>query len=157
MGVYTRRTSSSGARIPGAETMTSARPKNDHTRIEVTALADGIVADTLAAQNPVEIEPGDAYYNEIAYFCRCVERGEPPTHCPPESARGSLALIERARDALRGGAVVAWGDDATPSGNLCSRVDALELPGATYVVRVTAGSHLEERGFAYRLVIDLSP
>jgi hypothetical protein len=36
----------------------------------------------------------DAYYNEIAYFLECVERGVAPAECPPESARDSIGLIE---------------------------------------------------------------
>jgi len=42
-----------------------------------------------------EYEKGDAYANEIAYFARCVEQGQPPRECPPESARDSLALVKQ--------------------------------------------------------------
>ena len=55
---------------------------------------------------PAEVEPGDAYYNEIAYFCRCVERGEFPSECPPRSARDSLALIQREIAAIESGETV---------------------------------------------------
>ncbi len=48
---------------------------------------------------PIVVEPGDAYYNEIAYFLRCVETGTPPTECLPESTRASVALVE---EVLRG-------------------------------------------------------
>ncbi len=56
---------------------------------------------------PAEVEPGDGYYNEIAYFVRCVEQGEPPTECPPESARDSLALIKREIAAIESGESVS--------------------------------------------------
>jgi predicted dehydrogenase len=59
---------------------------------------------------PAEVEAGDAYYNEIAYFVRCVETGEPPAECPPRSARDSLALIKRELAAIESG--VAVGGDA---------------------------------------------
>jgi predicted dehydrogenase len=45
--------------------------------------------------SPAEFEPGDAYYNEIAYFVDCVEKGCAPDRCPACSARDSLALVER--------------------------------------------------------------
>jgi predicted dehydrogenase len=54
-----------------------------------------------ATPQPVELEPGaeyglgDAYYNEIAYFCDCIARGVAPARCPARSARDSLALVER--------------------------------------------------------------
>jgi predicted dehydrogenase len=50
---------------------------------------------TQTAPRPVEIEPGDAYYNEIAYFLDCIERGVAPERCPARSARDSLALVAR--------------------------------------------------------------
>ena len=67
-----------------------------------------VVFDDLLQVNgrPAEMEPGDAYYNEIAYFVRCVETGTPPAECPPESARGSLALIEREIAAIESGGTV---------------------------------------------------
>ena len=55
---------------------------------------------------PAEYEQGNGYYNEIAYFVRCVETGTPPAECPPESARGSLALIEREIAAIESGETV---------------------------------------------------
>jgi predicted dehydrogenase len=63
------------------------------------------VYDDLLRANghPAEYERGNAYYNEIAYFCQCVETGAPPTECPPEEARGSLALIEREIAAIESG------------------------------------------------------
>jgi predicted dehydrogenase len=48
-----------------------------------------------ATPQAVEFEPGDAYYNEIAYFCDCIARGVEPARCPARSARDSLALVER--------------------------------------------------------------
>jgi predicted dehydrogenase len=44
---------------------------------------------------PAEFEKGDAYANEIAYFITCVEKGQPPAACPPESARASLGLVKK--------------------------------------------------------------
>jgi predicted dehydrogenase len=66
------------------------------------------VFDDLTRTNghPAEYKRGNAYYNEIAYFCRCVETGTPPTECPPESARGSLALIEREIASIESGETV---------------------------------------------------
>ncbi len=54
--------------------------------------------------NPLKVESKaaefdattDAYYNEIAYFLDCVEKGVQPAECPPESARDSLILIKTA-------------------------------------------------------------
>lgn len=46
---------------------------------------------------PADYQPGDAYFNEIEYFIRCVENNEEPAECPPESARDSLALVEKER------------------------------------------------------------
>lgn len=48
----------------------------------------------------VEFEPGSGYYNEIAYFLDCIENETPPTTCPPQSARDSVALIHREIDAI---------------------------------------------------------
>ncbi len=45
--------------------------------------------------HPADIEPGDGYLNEIAYFLDCVETGTQPTRCLPESTRDSIALIDK--------------------------------------------------------------
>jgi len=55
--------------------------------------------------HPADYEPGDAYATEIAYFLECVERGTPPVACPPESARGSLALVQAEIAAIESGQV----------------------------------------------------
>ncbi|MBN1642159.1 MAG: Gfo/Idh/MocA family oxidoreductase [Anaerolineae bacterium] len=55
------------------------------------------------AARPAEVEPGDAYKAEIAYFVDCVERGTPPVQCPPASARDSLRLIDLEIEALESG------------------------------------------------------
>jgi predicted dehydrogenase len=55
---------------------------------------------------PVEYERGNAYYNEIAYFMDCVATGTHPAECPPRSARGSLALIEREIASIENGEIV---------------------------------------------------
>ena len=66
-----------------------------------------VFADLVQAEpRPAEYEQGDAYAHEIAYFMRCVETGAPPTACPPESARDSVALIEREIAAIESGETV---------------------------------------------------
>jgi predicted dehydrogenase len=56
---------------------------------------------------PAEYEHAtDAYYNEIAYFVQCVEQGQPPAECPPESACDSLRLIKRAIASIESGQAV---------------------------------------------------
>jgi predicted dehydrogenase len=47
-----------------------------------------------------DLESGDGYLNEIAYFLDCIERDVPPTVCTPASTRDSLALIQRELDAM---------------------------------------------------------
>jgi predicted dehydrogenase len=56
---------------------------------------------------PAAYEPGDAYYNEIAYFLDCVENDLPLSECPPASARDSLALLDKETEAIQKGWVVA--------------------------------------------------
>ncbi|MBN2394160.1 MAG: Gfo/Idh/MocA family oxidoreductase [Anaerolineae bacterium] len=51
--------------------------------------------------HPAEIEPGDGYRNEIAYFLDCVENGAPPTRCMPESTRDSIALIGKEIESIK--------------------------------------------------------
>ena len=46
---------------------------------------------------PADYPHGDAYYNEIQYFIQCVQNDQEPGECPPESARDSLALLEKER------------------------------------------------------------
>jgi len=59
---------------------------------------------------PVECEQGDAYYDEIVYFMNCVQTGQPPLECPPESARDSVALVDREVASIEsGGAVIGKG------------------------------------------------
>jgi predicted dehydrogenase len=67
-----------------------------------------LVFDDLERVNgrPADYEPGDAYLNEIAYFCRCVQESRPPDECPPESARGSLALIQAEIASIESGETV---------------------------------------------------
>jgi predicted dehydrogenase len=67
-----------------------------------------IVFDDLVHVNghPAEYERGNAYYNEIAYFCACVADDAFPAECPPRSARGSLALIEREIASIESGETV---------------------------------------------------
>ena len=57
---------------------------------------------TQTLSQPAEFEPGDAYYNEIAYFCECLEKGIAPERCPARSARDSLALVAREIAAVEG-------------------------------------------------------
>ena len=49
-----------------------------------------------ALGRPADYARGDAYFNEIAYYVNCIERGLPPEECPPESARDSLMLVRQA-------------------------------------------------------------
>jgi predicted dehydrogenase len=44
---------------------------------------------------PIEVEPENAYDNEIDYFLTCVTNDTPPEQCPPASARDSVALVHR--------------------------------------------------------------
>ncbi len=48
-------------------------------------------------EQPANFTPGDAYYNEIAYFINCVQNNQELAECPPESARDSLILLEQER------------------------------------------------------------
>jgi len=57
-------------------------------------------ANRLHAQ-PALYPAGDAYLNEIQYFLKCVEAGQQPLECPPESARDSLVLLDRIRAAIQ--------------------------------------------------------
>jgi predicted dehydrogenase len=64
-----------------------------------------VVYDDLrgAKSRPAEVERGDAYTNEIAYFLDCVQTEKPPVECPPESARDSLRLIDIEIKAIESG------------------------------------------------------
>ena len=60
--------------------------------------------------NPApEIEPADAYADEIAYFAECVREHKQPARCPPresaEAVRLTLALIAARK---RNGEKIAW-------------------------------------------------
>ena len=60
--------------------------------------------------NPVpEIEPADAYADEIACFAECVREHKQPARCPPresaEAVRLTLALIAARK---RNGEKIAW-------------------------------------------------
>ena len=56
---------------------------------------------------PAEFEAGDGYYNELVYFLDCVATGQPPTRCPPESARDSLALVDKEVASIESGQPVS--------------------------------------------------
>lgn len=56
--------------------------------------------------SPAPYEKGDAYLNEIAYFLECVEKDLPVEECPPESARESLALLEKELESIQTGRTV---------------------------------------------------
>ena len=66
-------------------------------------VADSLVifddADKLHGQ-PAACPAGDAYLNEIQYFLDCVQQDREPLACPPESARDSLQLLARIRNAI---------------------------------------------------------
>jgi predicted dehydrogenase len=55
---------------------------------------------------PAEFEAGDAYYDELAYFLECIESGEPPLLCPPQSARDSLSLVDQEVASIQSGQTV---------------------------------------------------
>jgi predicted dehydrogenase len=59
-----------------------------------------------AKGHPAEYERGDAYHNEIAYFLHCVESGDPPVECLPQSARDSLRLIDLEIEAIQSGETI---------------------------------------------------
>lgn len=42
-----------------------------------------------------QVPEGEGYYNEIAYFLRCIVNKEPFTLCPPEEAMASVRFCER--------------------------------------------------------------
>ena len=54
-------------------------------------------------KEPAHYEPGDGYAAEIAYFYRCLQTGVSPVECPPESARGSVALVQAEIAAIESG------------------------------------------------------
>jgi predicted dehydrogenase len=43
-----------------------------------------------------QLDPHDAYFNEIRYFLNCVTQGIRPARCLPQEARNSVALIQSA-------------------------------------------------------------
>lgn len=61
---------------------------------------------------PAEYEKGDAYLNEISYFVKCVENGEPPTECTPESVRESLELVRKEIVSIENTQTVSGKDEA---------------------------------------------
>jgi predicted dehydrogenase len=56
--------------------------------------------------HPAALEPGDAYYNEIAYFLGAVENDTPLAECTPESTRGTLRLIDLEIESIESGHIV---------------------------------------------------
>jgi hypothetical protein len=56
--------------------------------------------------HPAELEPGDAYHNEIAYFVDAVEHDTPVTACTPQSTRDSLRLIDLEIESIETGRAV---------------------------------------------------
>lgn len=53
-----------------------------------------------------ELEPGDAYYNEIAYFLEAVENDTSLAECTPQSTRDSLRLIDLEIESIENGRAV---------------------------------------------------
>ncbi|MGC9349181.1 MAG: Gfo/Idh/MocA family protein [Anaerolineae bacterium] len=53
------------------------------------------------ASEAVDIASRDGYLEEIAYFLKCVETGNSPDRCPPESTRDSLRLIQAEIDVIK--------------------------------------------------------
>ena len=68
----------------------------------------GVDGSTIVVVNDgmAEVEAGDAYYNEIAYFLDCVEKDAPPAECPPQSARDSLRLVDLEIQAIESGETI---------------------------------------------------
>jgi len=55
---------------------------------------------------PVEVPPGDAYFNELAYFLDCVRKGQRPTQASASDALIGLEIVEaEGRSILNGGKV----------------------------------------------------
>ena len=71
-------------------------------RYDPTAAAPLMIFDDANQlhEQPAACPPGDAYLNEIQYFLDCVQMDREPLECPPESARDSLLLLSRIRDAV---------------------------------------------------------
>jgi len=61
----------------------------------------------LAQGCPAEYEKGDPSHNVVAYFLSCVDKGEPPAKCTPESTRDSLGLVEKEIAAIESGQTVS--------------------------------------------------
>lgn len=55
---------------------------------------------------PVELDPGDPFEREIAYFVACVERGTPPEIVTPGDARLAVQTALAARASLDTGAII---------------------------------------------------
>ena len=49
---------------------------------------------------PLTFEPGDGYFNELAYFLQCVETGVPPSRVTPAEARLAVQTALASRESL---------------------------------------------------------
>ena len=62
--------------------------------------------DSADAPQNVTIPEGDGYYNEVAYFVKCVREDREPEIAPPEEAVEVIRIIEAIRRSLETGEVV---------------------------------------------------
>jgi predicted dehydrogenase len=76
--------------------------ENGFVRFDPGASPSLLVYDQADRQNaqPAVYTPGDAYFNELQYFINCIQHNQDVVECPPESARDSLALLARIRQAI---------------------------------------------------------
>jgi predicted dehydrogenase len=56
-----------------------------------------------------ELEKGDAYYNEILDFIRCINENQQIKICPPESSMLSLKIALAEKESASAGGVVSIG------------------------------------------------
>ena len=70
-----------------------------------------MVFDDSGESREPEYQKGSGYFNEIAYFTACVAKDVRVSECVPDSARASLALVEREIASIETGQTVNGGGD----------------------------------------------
>ena len=55
---------------------------------------------------PIAFEPGDGYYNELAYFIDCIKTGKPPNRVTPADSRLAVQTALACRQSLEEGGTV---------------------------------------------------
>jgi UDP-N-acetylglucosamine 3-dehydrogenase len=58
---------------------------------------------------PLQFEPGDAYFNQAAYFIDCVQNNRMPERGTPDQARTAIRTSLAARQSLESGRVIVLG------------------------------------------------